>query len=124
MKVKVSEATNAQLNWMVAKAIGENELFLFDLAQGKKNYLPTTDWEHGGAIKYYEGIVDGLVPRAAGLPMEWWASMYRDPEYCCPGPRSYGPTPLVAIIRCYVESKLGREVDIPEQHLFSMLTAS
>ena len=29
----------------------------------------------------------------------------------------YGPTPLVAICRCFVASKLGEEVDVPEELL-------
>lgn len=29
----------------------------------------------------------------------------------------YGPTPLIAICHCYVASKLGDEVDVPEELL-------
>lgn len=29
----------------------------------------------------------------------------------------YGPTPLIAAMRCYVASKLGDEVEIPEELL-------
>jgi hypothetical protein len=27
----------------------------------------------------------------------------------------YGPTPLIAAMRCYVEAKLGDEVEIPKE---------
>jgi hypothetical protein len=27
----------------------------------------------------------------------------------------YGPTPLIAAMRCYVASRLGDEVDVPEE---------
>jgi hypothetical protein len=30
-------------------------------------------------------------------------------------PWSRGPTPLIAAMRCYVASKLGDEVDVPEE---------
>jgi hypothetical protein len=30
-------------------------------------------------------------------------------------PRGYGPTPLIAAMRCYVASKLGDEVELPEE---------
>ena len=30
-------------------------------------------------------------------------------------PRSTGPTPLIAAMRCYVASKLGDEIEIPEE---------
>ena len=29
--------------------------------------------------------------------------------------QAYGPTPLIAAMRCYVASKLGDEVNIPEE---------
>ena len=31
---------------------------------------------------------------------------------CC---ATFGPTPLIAAMRCYVSGKLGDEVDIPEE---------
>jgi hypothetical protein len=33
------------------------------------------------------------------------------------GPRVDGPTPLIAAMRCYVASKLGDEVEVPEELL-------
>jgi hypothetical protein len=51
--------------------------------------------------------------------MDWKASMlfeevgkrYTHKEPCS----AYGPTPLIAAMRCYVASKLGDEVDVPEE---------
>jgi hypothetical protein len=45
---------------------------------------------------------------------QWCASLdqsFNPPEF------STGDTPLVAVMRCYVASKLGSEVDIPEELL-------
>ena len=73
----------------------------------------STDWAHGGPIIERERI-------------EFWtADSYQD-EYgkftsikSAKHPASMqhykGPTPLIAAMRCYVASKLGDTVDIPEE---------
>lgn len=40
----------------------------------------------------------------------WWAFCAQQ----APGD-GYGPTPLIAAMRCYVASKLGAEIDVPEE---------
>lgn len=32
-------------------------------------------------------------------------------------PEGYGPTPLIAAMRCFVASKLGDEVEVPDELL-------
>lgn len=97
MKIKVSEATPIQLNWLVAKCEGVSwSTWLLD------GYA--TDWAHGGPIIEREMIE--LVPHTDAL----WDAMYRDQHI-----PNDGPTPLIAAMRCYVASKLGDECDIPDE---------
>jgi hypothetical protein len=37
--------------------------------------------------------------------------------------KSYGPTPLVAAMRCYVASQLGDEVDVPDELVDKLSTS-
>jgi hypothetical protein len=66
-------------------------------------YSPSTDWSQGGPIIERERI--HVQPSIGGV---WQAELVF-------GKQSYGPTPLVAAIRCYVASKLGDDVEIPEE---------
>jgi hypothetical protein len=125
MTIKTKEATGHVLDWMVAKCEGipigwniEGDFAKIQLlSKGHPPYSPSTDWAQGGPIKQREEIVDGIVPQDAGAPIEWLAFKYRDAEHCRDGARSYGPTPLIAAMRCYVASKLGDEVEVPEELL-------
>ena len=63
----------------------------------------STDWAHGGPIIERERI-DVLYEH----DLRWIAVPQK-------GIESYGPTPLIAAMRCYVASKLGDTVDIPEE---------
>ena len=99
MKIKVSEATPRQLDWMVARCeggVGENQLL-------GAWYAPSTDWAQGGPIIEREKI-DILHEH----DMRWVAVPQK-------GVERYGPTPLIAAMRCYVASQMGDEVEIPEE---------
>lgn len=109
MKVKTNELTGAALDWVVAKAIGEY----------KPVAVPTysTDWAQGGPIIEREGITvsrtdqksyKGQMPWVAYLIEHLFEDEYEH-EY------QHGPTPLIAAMRCYVASKLGDEVDVPNE---------
>jgi hypothetical protein len=65
----------------------------------------STEWAHGGPIIEREEIAT-----VSGGCGEWRAERYLDAEVY-----SYGPTPLIAAMRCYVASKLGDEVEIPKE---------
>lgn len=91
MKLKTSELTGRALNW----AVGGCE------KRGYREY--STEWALGGPIIEREKIE--LVPNGAD-----WDAMYQDQHI-----PSEGPTPLIAAMRCYVASKLGDEVDVPEE---------
>jgi len=125
--MKTSELTRHALNWAVAQAEGDKvyrprlgrpcnwdkEAYLKDgsddrwvvRVQNPKvghfvdwTYNPSGDWMQGGPIIEREGIA--LIPG-------WTAER--------PGFSADGPTPLIAAMRCYVASKLGDDVEIPEE---------
>ena len=107
MKVKVSEAEREVLDWMVAKcqeAAAGLPAGYWTGAVARGNFSPSTDWAQGGPIIEREGI-------AIGKGDEQWAAFANaDTEE-----GTQGPTPLIAAMRCYVASKLGDEVEIPEE---------
>lgn len=114
MKVQVSEATPSQLNWLVAKckgievvAVKEGRATFSDPTDdGALNEMPinySTDWGQGGPIIEQERI------ELRGDGDEGWIA---DDNL---NPSQWGPTPLIAAMRCYVASHLGVEVEIPEE---------
>lgn len=97
MKIKTSELTGRALDWAVNQA---NRDVLAPVEY-------STKWEFGGPIIEREKIRVGPVNDSEG----WFAYKYvggGKPEY-------FGPTPLIAAMRCFVASKLGDEVEIPEE---------
>jgi hypothetical protein len=102
-KIKISEATQLQLNWAVAKCKGFKPHAAASLVI-MGSYQPSIDWEQGGPIIEREQI-----EIAVGRTEGWAARKYNNPGH------SVGPTPLIAAMRCYVASKLGDEVEIPEE---------
>ena len=112
MKVKVSTAVGEALDWMVKTAAG----FSFDgkiWSDGRgyyylHSYSPSTHWAQGGPI--IEREID-QIDRVNDYP-NWEANRFATDEYeNCVG---HGPTPLIAAMRCYVASKLGEEVEVPD----------
>jgi hypothetical protein len=73
-----------------------------------EGYTPSTDWAQAGPIIEREGI--NLV-RLESAQWEAWPDVGMNDQYC------RGPTPLIAAMRCYVASKLGDEVDVPDELL-------
>jgi len=109
MKIKVSEATNLQLDWAVAKCegwvdkLGSVEVQVM-MACDDFNY--STNWSQGGPIIEREGIEISYDEDGG-----WGAFIERtNKDYLY-----HGPTPLIAAMRCYVASRLGEEVDVPEE---------
>ena len=137
--MKTSELTRAALNWAVAQAEGDKvyrprlgrpsdwdkEAYLKDgsddrwvvRVQNPKvahfvdwTYNPSGSWLEGGPIIEREGI--SVVQQ--GDAADWVASVYNHNEddwYM----HTTGPTPLIAAMRCYVASKLGDDINIPEE---------
>ena len=100
--MKTSELTGLALDWAVAKcegAVGANDRLPW--------YHPSTNWAQAGPIIEREAIQ--LTPDE--YTGTWSAYMTNEGE-----PYDYtGPTPLIAAMRCYVASKLGDEVAIPNE---------
>lgn len=65
------------------------------------HYSPSTKWDQGGPIMEREGI---SVVQQDREPPEW--SAFKNREHGVPT-LTYGPTPLIAAMRCYIKSKLG-----------------
>jgi len=104
--MKTSELTGAALNWAVAEC--EN-VYCFD-----GSYTPSTNWAQGGPI--IEREIISVSHDTAGQTIEWAAwtpAPIRDEAEAF----GYGPTPLSAAMRCYVASKLGDDINIPEELL-------
>jgi hypothetical protein len=119
--MKTSELTGAALDWAVAKCEGYTDycgatdkmlpprkeygwVQLFDL-----NY--STNWAQGGPI----------IERIKGFLFKHWLESNREGQ-CQAEIHNYdgdwiafGPTPLIAAMRCYVASKLGDEVEVPDE---------
>ncbi len=97
--MKTSELTGAALDWAVAKcagAVGTNDRLAW--------YTPSADWQQGGAIIECRGI--SIVRVSDSI---WDAHMSNVNFY------ESGTTPLIAAMRCYVVSKLGDDVEVPEE---------
>jgi hypothetical protein len=78
-------------------------------------YNPSIDWEQGGPIIERESCNLMLALRGPTNPTEdlRWQCKQHDSIDCV----AFGPTPLVAAMRCYVASKLGDEVEVPDEIL-------
>ena len=96
-EMKTSELSGVQLNWAV-----------FEAEYGKpyeftNAYKPSEDWAQGGSI----------------IEREWISVFVEDDTWKASNSWGHfpleGPNPLVAAMRCYVASKLGEEVEIPEK---------
>jgi len=89
---KTNELTGAALDWAVHYAIhGEY----------------STNWAQGGPIIEREKIA--LIPPNERI--DEWEAVHPDRMHN----EEYGPTPLIAAMRCFVASKLGDEVDVPKE---------
>lgn len=116
--IKVSEATTTQLNWLVAKCEGGD--VAIETNSGGESIIRycgfitsfTTDWSESGPIIEREQISTNFGDEFDG---GWCANLGFDP---CSGEsqaEAEGPTPLIAAMRCYVASKLGVEVEVPNE---------
>lgn len=100
MKLKTSEAEGEVLDRLVAQCEGQ-------VYHGPAWTKYSTDWAQAGPIieREYISVLSWLVGA-------WKARTTANDgtEYICEG-----PTPLVAAMRCYVASKLGDEVEVPNE---------
>jgi hypothetical protein len=119
--MRTSELSGAALDWAVAKCEGVTNGDALDVGFIREGgYTPSTDWAQGGKIierekisliymgfaneEYWVGSIDAVrheheMFNGVDIPFEY---------------EERADTPLVAAMRCYVASKLGNEVQIPE----------
>lgn len=130
MKIKTSELTGPALDWAVAKCEGyyagprmagdpvDDTL----LQHGQRSslwlseYGPDTYWSQGGPIIERERIMVAPAGFDDGYGNKWnatWIGGWPDPHEN--GNNQVGTTPLIAAMRCYVASRMGDEIDVPEE---------
>ena len=127
MKVKTQDLISPALDWAVAKCEGHRTKlegwppYVTYVPAGKRSdykYVPSTNWKQGGPIIDREGI--GLLPADGHRGGQCEAFKYRRTHHdlCIEDGithRMFGPTPLIASMRCYCCAKLGEFVNIPEE---------
>ena len=127
--MKTSELTGAALDWAVAKCENvEVEIHSVQMIMkrrlrslssdeaatlpppkpylvipGKGNAQYSTDWAQGGPIIERERM------HVYASHTEWYATTFLGTK------QQRADTPLIAAMRCYVASKLGDEVEIPDE---------
>ena len=99
MKLKTSELTGHALDWAVHVAMHGG-------CDGYPEHSYSADWSHGGPLIEREEISLDRVTSAL-----WVATRIEGSSVC----ESDGPTQLVAVMRCYVASVLGAEIDVPDE---------
>ena len=131
---KTSELTGAALDWAVAKCEGYDATIYGGVVRCLSPHFGpefdySIDWAQGGPIIEREKIdlefMDnfeawcGSVVREYGQDRESYSDDQDRESYTAEQESfvGYGPTPLIAVCRCYVASKLGDTVDVPEELL-------
>lgn len=127
MKTETSELTGAALDWAVAKCEDETDVLFAYRQYGKLlvrqagchethdsewPYEPSTDWSQGGPILTRERISRTI--DHSGLWIAYWTDGYTEGDE---GRKwmQCDRSELVAGLRCYVASKLGDELEIPNE---------
>lgn len=129
MKTRTQELTHPALDWAVAKCeavdglnvrIAHGQLYVVgDSEIGNHidfdgdNWQPSGNWSQGGPIIEREWLEVKPWPNESDEDTRWRAKSYDTlmPTWAT------GPTPLIAAMRCYVASKMGDEIEIPEELL-------
>ncbi len=113
--MKTNELTGAALDWAVAKCEGgtiraEHGVFL-NQGDGYDYYTPSTDWAQGGPIIERESMGIWMYQwNEQGEAEQGWYAEDKDGDHV-----QTGPTPLIAAMRVYVASKLGDDVEVPDE---------
>ena len=94
--MQTNKLTGAALDWAVHYAI-------HGTCEGYSPHEYSNDWAQGGPIIEREKI-EVLYEH----DLRWVAVPQK-------GIESYGPTLLIAAMRCYVASKMGDDIELPEE---------
>jgi hypothetical protein len=119
MKVEIKDTEGVLLEYLVAlcegwKPVYVNNVLMLQHYHPDASHTPkcypedfdyTKDWQCGGPI-----IERSCISLDYAQQDDWAA---KSPAYQW----AYGTTPLIAAMRCYVASKLGEEVEIPDELL-------
>jgi hypothetical protein len=103
-KIKTSELEGLALNYAVDICLGKQD------EPYRPNYA--NSWTHAGPIIEREGI-EVKKGNPLYFPKGNENSDYYEPLWVAG--KQHGGTPLIAAMRCYVASKLGDVVDIPDE---------
>lgn len=120
MKIKTSELTGAALDWAVGSTseVWEPEDLMANLQEDDDGsyYGPSTNWAQGGPIIEYACIELSVAPCGyMGVTPGAWLAFKGGADFNMI--EGEGRTPLIAAMRCYVASKLGDEVEVPDELL-------
>ena len=112
MKIKTADLTGPALDWAVAKCEGKIHGYKHQLVDDCRyviRYSPSIDWSQGGPIIERECLEVRVFAEHGALDGgPYWISE-RFPAV------GHGPTPLIAAMRCLIASRLGDEVDVPDE---------
>lgn len=136
MKIETNKLTGVALDCAVALAEGGTGLHFDTVASwwitiagrevtfsmgwsDSQRFRPSHEWAHGGPIVERESIcvmpptVRRIGKERHAFPVNYWRAMVTtdENEFAIHG---RGTTPLSAAMRCYVASKLGEEIEIPD----------
>jgi hypothetical protein len=113
--MKTTELTGRALDWAVANCEGltcfghelTEDTLTIVLSDGPyENFSPSREWALGGAIIEREMLTVTPAKHAGWQAFAW------------PKTRAiWGDTPLEAAMRCYVASKLGDEIEVPDEFM-------
>jgi len=116
--MKTSELSGPALDWAVAKLEGDLVPTGGVMIQTWPYY--SSDWAHGGPLIEREEIELRVIPTGRN-PDNWQGANDFDAweaNVCPPDVdyvRAFGPTPLIAAMRCYCSAILGDEIEVPEE---------
>jgi len=108
MKIKTSELSGIALDWAVAKCEGLEKVFYQEDESCLVKFQPSTNWSQGGSIIEREQI---NITTLHTYKFQWQA--YSD----TPNSHMLNAAPLIAAMRCYVQLKLGDEIDVPDEFI-------
>lgn len=129
MKVKTSDLIDTALDW----AVGHAMQYVTHGALGwtvtlpvpsepptttpplpfPKNFSPSTRWAQAGPLLQVEMMEHGMSLSSIDHEKGKFAAYYWSDDF--DELEGIGPTPLIAVMRALVQSKLGDEIDIPKE---------
>ena len=114
MKIKTADLIGPALDWAVAKCEAVEVEYINDgitrcilrVTPFTGLYHPSTDWTQGGPLVEKEKVCLSWMNNFGA----WHAQLGDEAEF-----NAYGPTPLIAAMRCVVAANLGDEIDVPDE---------